>query len=237
MKSTCSTFLILCTSLFFSLLSCQSPVAKYINAPEVRKWEADIQVFDSLNQVEASGPNTLLVTGSSSVRLWHTVQRDLQPYQVLQRGYGGAKLSDYIYYMERIIPPHDFKAIVLFIANDISGGGQSRTPKEMFQLYRTLARKVKKRHPNTPLFWVETTPTPSRWEVWPQVSEANKDIRDFAERFDLLHFIATSEAYLNAEARPDSSYFVDDMLHLNDQGYALWSELILKALDEAGIQP
>jgi hypothetical protein len=44
-----------------------------------------------------------MVTGSSSVRMWDSIHTDMAPYQVMQRGYGGAKLSDFIYYADIII--------------------------------------------------------------------------------------------------------------------------------------
>jgi hypothetical protein len=51
---------------------------------EIRKWENDIARFDSLNLVELSDAGTLLVSGSSSVRMWDSIQSDMAPYQVLR---------------------------------------------------------------------------------------------------------------------------------------------------------
>ena len=116
------------------LIAACNPVAKYIHSQDVLRWEEDIRRFDSLNQAEYSDVNTLLVTGSSSIRLWDSIHVDLAPYQVMQRGYGGAKLSDFNYYMERVIKPHTFKAILVFVANDIAGGDHDRTPREVFQM-------------------------------------------------------------------------------------------------------
>ena len=104
-------------ALLFLFASYQSAAQKS-PGEEILKWESDIAVFDSLNLVEPSDENTLLVTGSSSVRLWESIHKDLEPFQVMQRGYGGARLTDYNYYAERIIKPHPFKAIVVFVAND-----------------------------------------------------------------------------------------------------------------------
>ena len=70
------------------LFAACNPVAKYINSQDVLRWEAHMQRFDSLNAVEYSDANTVLVTGSSSVRLWDSIHVDLAPYQVMQRGYG-----------------------------------------------------------------------------------------------------------------------------------------------------
>jgi len=231
------TSFILVPALMLALVISCKPVEKLIHAEENLRWEADIQVIDSLNAVEYSDENTLLVTGSSSVRLWDSIQTDLAPYQVMQRGYGGSKLSDYNLYADRIIKPQQFKAIVVFVANDIHGGENDRTPREMFQLYQTLVQKIRDRNPDTPVFWIETTPTPSRWNVNPKARKANKWIRDWSSESEDLHFISTFDAYMTPELLPDSTYFREDMLHLNQKGYQLWAEIILSSLEEAGVTP
>ena len=82
--------------LLFIFASHQS-IAQAPVPDDILKWENDIAVFDSLNRVESANTGTLLVTGSSSIRLWDSIHQDLAPYRVMQRGYGGAKLTDYNY--------------------------------------------------------------------------------------------------------------------------------------------
>ncbi|MEN8202470.1 MAG: GDSL-type esterase/lipase family protein [Bacteroidota bacterium] len=230
------SFITLTAPLLLLFSSC-TPVSKYIDASEVLNWEADIQVFDSLNAVENSDQNTLLVTGSSSVRLWNSIHSDLVPFQVMQRGYGGAKLTDFNHYADRIIKPHTFKAILVFVANDITGGDQDRTPREVLWLFKTLVRQIRERNPHTPVFWMETTPTPSRWEAISELRKSGDLIRRYCQRNQDLFFIDTYEVFMNHKGEPDPGYFRQDMLHLNRKGYELWSETILKALEQAGISP
>ena len=52
-----------------------------------------------------------------------------------------------------------------------------------------------------------------------------------------LHFIGTFDHYISPEGRPDSAFFMEDMLHLNRRGYRQWSEIIKSSLREAGIEP
>jgi len=226
---------VLVPALWLALVISCKPVESLIQAEENFRWEEDIRRIDSLNAVEYSNENTLLVTGSSSVRLWDSIYTDLAPYQVMQRGYGGSKLSDFNLYAERIIKPHPFKAIVIFVANDIHGGDDDRSPREMFQLYQILVEKIRKRNPHTPVFWIETTPTPSRWHVIDPVRKANRLIRDWSDESDDLFFISTFDAYLTLEQLPDSSYFREDMLHLNRKGYKQWAGIILSSLEAAGV--
>ena len=213
------------------------PVAKYINAESVLNWESHMQVFDSLNAVEFSDANTLLVSGSSSVRLWDSIRVGLAPYQVMQRGYGGAKLTDYNHYAERIIKPHQFKAILIFVANDISGRDQDRTPREVLLLFKTLVKQIRERNPDTPVFWIEITPTPSRWHAYDQIRKANSLIKNYCEKSADLNFIPTFDVYTNQEGLPDSTLFRKDMLHMNQDGYNLWAQRVKQTLQDEEILP
>lgn len=230
------SFLIALTLLLTLFTSCH-PVSKYINAEEVLDWEPEMVVMDSLNAVEFSDENTLLVTGSSSVRLWDSIHIGLAPYQVMQRGYGGARLTDYNHYADRIIKPHRFKAILVFVANDISGGDQDRTPREVLQLFKTLVKQIRERNSETPVFWIEITPTPSRWHASDHIRKANALIKNYCEKSADLNFIPTFDVYTNQEGLPDSTLFRKDMLHLNQDGYNLWAQRIKQTLQDEEILP
>jgi len=126
---------------------------------------------------------------------------------------------------------------VVFVANDIAGGDDDRTPREMFLLYRSLTEQIRDRSPGTPVFWIETTPTPSRWHVYPLAGKANLRISKYCESNSDLYFTGTYEAFLNNDGLPDSLLFVQDMLHLNRDGYRRWARIIKQSLKEAGIHP
>ena len=230
-----TSFLVMAVVL--ALFSSCHPVSKYINADEVLGWEEQIGVFDSLNLAESSDENTILVTGSSSVRLWDSIHSDLAPYQVMQRGYGGAKLSDFNHYADRVIKPQQIKAILVFVGNDISGREQDRTPREVLNLFKALVKQIRERNRETPIFWIEITPTPSRWQASEQIREANALIRAYCEKNADLHFIPTFDVYTNQAGLPDSAFFRQDMLHLNRDGYKSWAQRIKRELQNEDIMP
>jgi lysophospholipase L1-like esterase len=200
---------------FIIPVACVPQVRKYVQSEDVLSWEPDIHVFDSLNMVEPSGEQT----------------------QVMQRGYGGAKLTDFNYYAGRIIKPHPFKAIVVFVANDITGGENDRTPREVYQLFRMLVEQIRERNGQSPVFWIETTPTPSRWDAIEDVRKANRLIRDYCNKQEGLYYISTADLFLDETLFPDSSLFREDMLHLNRSGYLRWAERIKGSLEAGGIEP
>lgn len=215
--------------LLLIILAC-SPLRVYQQLPEVRSWEDDIRLLEHLDSIETHPENAILFAGSSSIRLWSTLSQDMDPYPVIQRGYGGAKLSDFAVYAERIIYPHSCSAILLFIANDITGNEGDKSPEEVVRLFRQVLKTIRKKYTDTPVFWIAVTPTPLRWNAWPQITEANKMIEQLCLRHKNTYFIHTEMDFLNAAQLPREELFLPDSLHLNAQGYALWTNIIRKEL-------
>jgi len=211
------------------ILSC-SPLRMYQDLPEVKSWESEIEEFEKVDVAKSYPSNAVLFAGSSSIRLWTTLPEDMLPFNIIQRGYGGAKLSDFAVYADRIINPHKCSAIVLFIANDITGNPDDKNPEEVANLFRSVLRTIRKKQKDTPVFWIGITPTPSRWSVWPEINRANGLIRNICENSRNVYYIRTDHIFRDESGKPKEELFVDDKLHLNADGYRIWTGLIKNEL-------
>lgn len=221
---------ILIFTVLLAALSC-SPLKVYRGQPEVKAWEPEIQKFENLDKTEHYPDDAVIFAGSSSIRLWTTLSDDMAPYEVIQRGYGGSRLSDFAVYSDRIFSPHKCSALVLFIANDITGAPNDKTPQEVKKLFLYVLKTFRKNHPDTPLFWIAVTPTSSRWKAWPQIKIANDFISESCKNQRNTYFIKTDHAFLNEKGEPRDELFRADKLHLNDNGYKIWSAIIKTELD------
>ena len=208
------------------LLWAGSLAACYAQSAEILQWEPDIRNFEHLDSMETYSGQAILFVGSSSIRLWSTLAQDMAPFEVIQRGYGGARLSDLVYYAERIIYPHPCRAIVLFVANDIVGNSQDKSPAEVASLAKELFGIIRRRMPEVPVFYIATTPTPSRWEAWPKIREANRLISDLCNQEGNAYFIETEQEYLDKNGQPMPELFREDRLHMNADGYRIWTGII-----------
>ena len=195
------------------------------------KWAETISQMEAQDQAEADPDDAILFIGSSSIRRWDTIAEDMAPYPVIQRGFGGSKYSDVAVYAERLIQPHQYRALVLFVANDVSGSPEDHTPEEVEKLVRYIIDVSKDHQPDAPIFLIEITPTLSRWDVWPQTRQLNARLREIALTEPQTYFIATAGDYLTANKQPRQNLFVDDQLHLNRAGYRRWTEIIRRRLD------
>jgi len=211
--------------LLLVILSC-SPTRIYQDLPEVKAWETDISNFEKLDNSESYADNAVLFSGSSSIRLWKTLATDMAPFSVIQRGFGGSKLSDFTVYGDRIFSPHKCSALVMFVANDITGGNNDKSPEEVKKLFLYVLKTFRKTHPDTPFFWIGITPTSSRWKAWPEIEKANNLIREVCEKQRNTYYIKTDHAFLTEAGTPDDGLFIADKLHLNAKGYQIWTEII-----------
>lgn len=218
--------------LFISLSIGCSPLYKYRNSTSTPKWAKDIAGFEKLDKTEMYPKDAILFTGSSSIRRWTTIKEDMAPYPVISRGFGGSKLEDLAYYFDRIVYPHQFRALVIFSGtNNLTGKESDSKPEDMLKLARYIKRKMSAKYPKTPVFWIAITPTNARIKAWPQVQESNRLIKNMCERSANFHFIETASYYLDENGKPISNLFVDDQIHLNEAGYAIWTKIIKKELD------
>jgi len=228
-----STLLLIFIVILITGCSLQYKYRNYKNT-----FENEIQELEQLNDYSDKS-NYLLFIGSSSIKRWNSIERDMAPYSVLKRGYGGAHYYDLIHFIERLlIDKNKAKAVFIFVANDITKINswdkmhKNLSPKEIKKLFTIITRKIHKNlSPEIPIYVIETTPTPSRWEVWSQIANANDLIKAYTEKKSNLNFISTRNYFLNKNGLPRGEYFVEDSLHLNNSGYELWEKIIKKVIE------
>ena len=227
-----SSFRLLLSSILLAGFLASCNVSRKYTAEATKNWEKDILKFEQQDKRENDPANAILFAGSSSIRLWSTLKEDVAPYPVIQRGFGGSKFSDMAVYAKRIIYPHQFKALVIFEANDITGSKTDKTPAEVVKLFRNIVKTVRKKYADQPIFLFEITPTKSRWAVWPTVKQTNQMLKETCSKLHNTYFIETASAYLNKDGVPRNELFIKDMLHQNHEGYIIWGDLAKKKLDE-----
>ncbi|MDA9676532.1 hypothetical protein N9T81_01265 [Flavobacteriaceae bacterium] len=206
-----------------------------------KKWEDEIKKLEVLDKKETYSNQAVLFIGSSSIRLWKSIEEDLDTYEPIKRGYGGAHYYDIIHFTNRLVSPHKVKAIAIFVANDITGkenGINNQTvnrdlsPKEVLRLVKFVTKEIRKSHEKVPIFFIETTPTSKRWKVWDKISKANDLIENYTSKSENLYYINTRSFYIGSDGMPNDSLFVKDKLHLNREGYKLWGKIIKENFDK-----
>ena len=206
-------------------------VSTTLQQPEMRfvRWEQEVRGIEKRLAKAPPAPGGVLFVGSSSIRLWTTLAKDFPDHRVINRGFGGSQIADSTRYADRIVLPYKPRTIVLYAGdNDIAAG---RSPQEVRADFEAFVEKVRSGLPETRILFIAIKPSVARWKLVDKVREANRLVREFAEADEKLGFIDIFTPMLGADGKPREDLLVDDGLHLNEKGYALWREVVARHLD------
>ena len=196
-------------------------------------FEADIRAFEAADAQSPPPPGSVVFVGSSSIRLWKTLASDFGdvPASVLNRGFGGSQVADSIHYADRIVLPYRPSAVVLYAGdNDLASG---KSPQQVAADVRAFASKVHAQRPDTPVLFLAIKPSIARRHLLEQVREANGLVKEFADEEHLVEYVDVFTPMLTPEGEPRGDLLVADKLHLNAEGYKLWTEILRPHLDRA----
>ena len=189
------------------------------------RWEKDIQKFEEEDKKQAPPEGAVVFAGSSSIRLWPDLQKDFPGHKVIQRGFGGSQMADLLHYADRIILPYKPSKVVVYEGdNDIAS---DKEPAQVAREFEQLVRRIQKELPRTEVYFLAIKPSPSRWKLAQKGRAANALIESYAERTPRVHYVDIWTPMLNDEGKPRPELFVEDMLHMNREGYDVW----VKALE------
>ena len=193
-------------------------------------YQEDIDKFKDQDLINFPEDVEVLFTGSSSIRFWNSLEEDMRPLKVLNRGFGGAHIVHVNYHFEDVVSRYNPQAIVFFCGtNDITA---LKTAKETVEDFKIFQNKVRTNLPNVPIFVIGIKPTPAREYIEEEELEYNKLIADLAAEDELLSFIDIWDAMLSEEGERIPELFVEDGLHINAKGYELWKKLVRENLKQ-----
>lgn len=195
-------------------------------APE--KWEASIRKFEQADAAHPPVPDGVVFVGSSSIVKWTTLERDFPGQRVVNRGFGGSELADSAHYAARLVLPHRPRVVVLYAGeNDLQAG---KTVESVHEAFRLFCARVHAALPQTRIIFISIKPSPSRMKIHGQVKAANQLIAQTCAADPRLVYADVHRLMLDAAGNPRPELFVKDQLHLNADGYALWTPVIAPLL-------
>jgi lysophospholipase L1-like esterase len=106
--------------------------------------------------------------------------------------------------------------------NDLFSG---RTPAQLRDDFRAFVLRVRKDLPRARIAYISNKPSPSRARLLAAQREANALIQAESVRLK-VDFIDIFTPMLDAQGNPREELFIEDRLHMNAKGYAIWREVI-----------
>ena len=198
----------------------------------ILRYQNDINKYQKENKRLSNRSCDVLFLGSSSINLWDTIYEDFAPLKLIRRSYGGATLRDMIYNYATIAKGYNPKAIVLYVENDLGSHKEGVNAVKCFDLFRIFIAKLKKEYPNTPLFVVSLKPSQHKADQLKDQLIVNTLLEQNATQQQYTYIDITKVMY-DEEGNLRTDIFKEDNLHMNAEGYKLWTAIIKPLLTQS----
>ena len=205
----------------------------FVTAPAHSQASFDDEVRKLVQQDTAlSFEPLVLFTGSSSIRLWHNMADYFPQYTILNRGFGGSQMTDLLHHFDQLILPYNSQMIVIYEGdNDITAGKTSAhilaTADSLLESIRTRASQI------IPVAFITPKPSIARWHLKEKYEEYNRALKKWAHHHPNVYVIDVWRPMLLSNRQVRHDIFVDDGLHMNQKGYAIWAKAIRPYLKKA----
>jgi lysophospholipase L1-like esterase len=194
------------------------------SAAQVKPYWNEIQAFKQQDSVKFPQKHAVLFVGSSSFRLWGNMKAWFPSTVVINRGFGGAEITDVITYADDIIFPYKPSQLVIYCGeNDIAETGSGTV---VYERTKELVQLIREKMPRVNIVYVSIKPSPSRKKFFAEVTKANELIKNYLAGLPRTTFIDIYPLMLGANGKPLPHIFKEDSLHMNEQGYVIWQKAI-----------
>jgi lysophospholipase L1-like esterase len=186
-------------------------------------WKAEMEAFAKLDADKMPPQGAVLFVGSSSIRLWD-LTKSFPDLDAINRGFGGSQICDSTLRADELVVKYQPRRIVFYAGdNDVNSG---KSAEQVHVDFSAFVAKVRKSLPKTPIVFISIKPSIARWHKRETQREANRRIAEDCEKDETLEFVDLWPVMLGENGEPKKEIFQPDRLHMNDEGYKLWVELL-----------
>ncbi|HSQ46188.1 MAG TPA: GDSL-type esterase/lipase family protein [Lutibacter sp.] len=188
-----------------------------------KQWREEINYFTVLdgNKPMQDG---ILFTGSSSIRMWKDPAKDFNNPKILNRGFGGSQIIDLIENFDQVILKYHPQKIVIYSGdNDIQEG---KSAEIVFGDFCVLYGMIKAKLPNAQVYYIAIKPSINRWNKVIEMQKANTIINEYLNTKSTAAFVDVFSPMIDITGKPSKKWFLEDGLHMTDEGYKLWTKIL-----------
>jgi lysophospholipase L1-like esterase len=189
------------------------------NVPLANPFESEVSALEARLSQSPISSSPVVFYGSSSIRLWKSLQQDFSGYAVLNCGFGGSRLTDCVRYANRLVLPRKPSAIVIYAGdNDLASGVP---PEKVFQSFTQLFSIFRTYSPSIPIAFVSVKVSPARLMFLENILSFNRQVEDFLKKQPETEYIDVCSDMLGQDRKPIQALFVSDQIHLSPAGYQI----------------
>lgn len=171
---------------------------------------------------------TIVFTGSSSIRLWKNLDTIFPKNQIINTGFGASLSGDLLHYVQELIL--NYKPVKVFIYEGENDIAYDKTPKKIIQNINNIIKKIRNQNSQTYIVLISAKPSIKRWHLRKKYKRFNRKLKRVTKKDRLLHFVNVWKPMLNGN-KINTKIFNKDGLHMNKEGYNIWYSVIKKHLN------
>jgi lysophospholipase L1-like esterase len=218
-----------------------------LKVPDLRRYEKNILEYEK-QPVEKG---RILFCGSSGFTRWSArygnrpLEEDIRmkdgSVAAVNHGFGGSTIEEGLYYYDRAVRPWEPRAIVLrFFPNDLAAG---YTPLEIVTLLAQFCNWARADFPGVKLYICDAMPhkrtaNNGTWRRF--ANQFNKLVREYCDANADCTCVGQScwpgfyhdPADAGDYTKIRTDIWVEDEVHLTQEGYDMYRDLFLDALDD-----
>ena len=197
----------------------------WVNKMKLYDHDFSFEIKNLLSKVEENKKMEapIIFYGSSTIRLWKSLNEDFKDVDVINLGFGGAYIDSLSKNFNLLINFLNPKAIVIYLGgNDLN---LSLSPKEIIFKIKKFVQKINKKYPNTNIGYITIKPSVERKNKLSDIKKINKGVKLIANDFPNLVYIDVYNKLLD-KGKVTSKFLLQDGLHLNKEGYKVLTRAV-----------
>ena len=197
----------------------------WVNKMKLYDHDFSFEIKNLLSKVEENKKMEapIIFYGSSTIRLWKSLNEDFKDVDVINLGFGGAYIDSLSKNFNLLINFLNPKAIVIYLGgNDLN---LSLSPDEVIFKIKKFVEKINKKYPNTNIGYITIKPSVERKKKLSDIKKINKGIKLIANDFPNLVYIDVYNKLLD-KGKVTSKFLLQDGLHLNKEGYKVLTRAV-----------
>lgn len=199
-----------------------------MHGQEELRWQEEVDKLSNRVHEFEFGKEILVLSGSSSARLWSNISEQFPDYQIVNTGFGGSQMHELLYFIDDLIIRYKPEKVLIYEGDNDIGTGKSTSI--IMKTTKKVVSKIKADLPDSEIYFISPKPSLARWDLKQKYIKFNTRLRAFCDRTDKVYFIDVWYPMLNEESSPLKHLFVEDGLHMNAAGYDIWATEVGKAL-------
>jgi lysophospholipase L1-like esterase len=211
-------------SKLFLLCFCITLSSFYCSAQAENSFANEVKAITAkYDTIWDTNHETIVFTGSSSVRLWKNLEKSFPNHQIVNSGFGGSQSSDLLCFLNDLVLSYNPKQVFIYEGdNDLWA---KKRPKQVLDTTEEIIRRIKASNSSTQIILIAAKPSISRWEIRGKYKKLNRRFERLAKKDTQIDYVDVWHPMLN-NRKLITDIFIEDGLHMNQKGYDIWYEAI-----------